>query len=188
MSEQSENQLDLSRVIVIGSSCIGKTTFARRLAEILGVKHIEMDALNWLPEWEERPTEELRVLIDVETDDRRWVLDGNYSRVRDISWPKATTIVWLKYSLPVVAYRAFKRTAYRSITKEKLFNGNTESIRQTFFSTESMIIWAIKTHRSRRRMYSEQVAGNQHPNLDFLVFDRSVHADQFLDRLETQQA
>jgi len=35
----------MKRVVVIGSSCSGKTTLARRLAEALGCEHSELDAL-----------------------------------------------------------------------------------------------------------------------------------------------
>jgi adenylate kinase family enzyme len=39
----------LTRVVVVGSSCSGKTTFARSLAEIVGSPHVELDALHWGP-------------------------------------------------------------------------------------------------------------------------------------------
>jgi len=46
---------DLSRVVVVGTSCAGKTTFARRLAGIVGAAHVELDALHWGPLWTPRP-------------------------------------------------------------------------------------------------------------------------------------
>jgi adenylate kinase family enzyme len=42
---------DHPRILVVGSSCSGKTTFARALAGILGRPHIELDALHWGPNW-----------------------------------------------------------------------------------------------------------------------------------------
>ena len=44
------------RVVVIGASCSGKTTFTRRLAEILDYPLTELDRLHWLPDWKPRPT------------------------------------------------------------------------------------------------------------------------------------
>ena len=35
----------LSRVVVVGTICSGKTTFASRLAVLLEVPHVELDAL-----------------------------------------------------------------------------------------------------------------------------------------------
>jgi hypothetical protein len=62
----------LDRVVVVGSSCSGKTTFAKRLAATLGHPHIELDALNWLPDWVQRPEEEFGALVGPM--DRGWKL------------------------------------------------------------------------------------------------------------------
>ena len=35
----------LSRVVVVGTTCSGKTTFANRLAVLLDAPHVELDAL-----------------------------------------------------------------------------------------------------------------------------------------------
>lgn len=39
------------RVHVIGNSSSGKTTLAMRLARALDADFVELDALNWLPNW-----------------------------------------------------------------------------------------------------------------------------------------
>ncbi len=41
----------LKRVSVVGTSCSGKTTFAKNLARLLNIEHIELDAIHWLPDW-----------------------------------------------------------------------------------------------------------------------------------------
>jgi len=58
-----DNPRPMKRVIVIGSSCAGKTTLARRLAELLGSDHIELDALHWGPDWSEVPPEAFRTAL-----------------------------------------------------------------------------------------------------------------------------
>ncbi|MPZ15785.1 MAG: hypothetical protein GEU73_15410 [Chloroflexi bacterium] len=47
--------MNLTRVVVVGTSCAGKTTLARRLARILASEHVELDSLYWGPEWTPRP-------------------------------------------------------------------------------------------------------------------------------------
>ena len=96
----------MERVIVIGSSCAGKTTLARRVAEVIESPHIELDAIHWGPNWREAPTEEFRAAVRRLVEGQSWVIDGNYSKVRDIVWPRATDAVWLNYSFPVVFARA----------------------------------------------------------------------------------
>ena len=120
---------DLRRVVVIGSSCSGKTTLAGRISGVRGVPHIELDAIHWLPQWRERPTEEFRELAALAVAGDRWVADGNYSVVRDIVWARATSIIWLNYSFPLVLWRVLNRTISRSVRGRVLFSGNKESLR-----------------------------------------------------------
>ena len=39
------------RITINGSSGSGKSTLAQRLAKEFGLKHIELDAINWQPGW-----------------------------------------------------------------------------------------------------------------------------------------
>ena len=45
------------RINVVGTTCTGKTTLARRLSEVLGIPHVEMDALYWEPNWTPAPAD-----------------------------------------------------------------------------------------------------------------------------------
>jgi adenylate kinase family enzyme len=85
----------LERVIIIGTSCCGKTTFSRRRAEMLKQTHIELDVLHLGPHWVARPADEFRRLVQDAVACERWVVDGNYSTVRDVIWPEATVAIWL---------------------------------------------------------------------------------------------
>jgi adenylate kinase family enzyme len=76
---------NLHRVSVVGTSCSGKTTFAKRLAGILNAEHIEIDAFNFLSDWIQRPRDEFMNLVEQAADRDRWVFDGNYTRTRETS-------------------------------------------------------------------------------------------------------
>ena len=147
------------RIIVIGSSCSGKSSFAAALAAKKKIKHIELDQLHWLPSWLERPDSEFRELVQQAIDtavlegENAWIIDGNYSVTRDITWPKATQIIWLNHSFSLVLYRSITRSIHRILTKKPLFAGNVESFRQTFFSRDSIIWWVIKTFHKKRSSY-----------------------------------
>jgi adenylate kinase family enzyme len=108
-------QIDRSmrRIAVIGTSCSGKTTLARRLAAELSCPHLELDAFHWGPNWTEKPPEQVRAAIDEQTRQPAWVSCGNYSFLRDIVWQRADTIVWLNYPFSLVAGRALRRTSAR---------------------------------------------------------------------------
>ena len=116
---------DLARVVVVGSSCAGKTTLARSLARRSRVPHTELDSLYWGPGWTPVPPEEFRSRVRDVAAEPSWIVDGNYSVVRDIVWSRATALIWLGLSFPLVFSRALRRTFERIATQEKLFAGNT---------------------------------------------------------------
>ncbi|MDT9150914.1 shikimate kinase, partial [Escherichia coli] len=46
------------KINVVGTSGVGKSTLAQRLAAALSLPYIELDRLYWRPEWEGAPDEE----------------------------------------------------------------------------------------------------------------------------------
>ncbi|REL27827.1 adenylate kinase [Thalassotalea euphylliae] len=148
----------MQRIVVIGSSCSGKSTFAQQLAEKLNVTYVELDALHWLPNWQERCDDEFRLLVKDAANKTDWVIDGNYAVARDLLWPRATTIIWLNHSFTRVLYRAICRSIMRAATKQRLFAGNVETFRQSFCSKDSIIWWVLTTFHAKRRNYQKLLA------------------------------
>lgn len=153
------------RIIVIGTTGSGKTTMARRLAGMLGVPHIELDTLHWEPGWHEAPRDVFRARVAAAVAADGWATCGNYSAVRDLTWPRADTVVWLDFSMPVNFFRLFRRTIRRLITRETVCNGNVETFRGQFLSTDSLFVWLFQTYRRRRREYPAQLALPEHAHL-----------------------
>lgn len=151
----------MQRVIVIGTTGSGKTTLARALAARLGVPHGEQDAWNHLPGWQEAPLEEFRAQVAAFTAGDAWVMDGNYSKARDIGWARADTLVWLDYPGQVVFWRLLTRTLRRSLTREELWNGNRERL-HVQFTRDGILAWFFKTHWKRRRETPGHLAAHPH--------------------------
>jgi adenylate kinase family enzyme len=153
MFDQSLPSVTLGqRIVVIGTTGSGKTTLARRLAQRFECPHVELDALHWEPGWQEAPLDVFRARVSQALTGDRWVVDGNYSKVRDLVWSRANTLVWLDYPLRVIMSRLLWRTLCRVVTQEKLWNDNHEEA-TTLFSRDSIVLWALKTYRRHRRVY-----------------------------------
>jgi adenylate kinase family enzyme len=138
----------LSRVVVQGTSGSGKTTVSAALAHTLGVACLELDGLYQQRDWTPLEVEEFRARVASFVDQPRWIVDGNYSHVRDILWPKATTILFIDLPRRVVITRVIKRTMLRIVKREELWNGNRESWRNALSRDpmRNIILWSWNSH------------------------------------------
>lgn len=141
------------RIAIVGTTGSGKTTLAQAVAHRLQIPHIELDALYWEPHWTPAPDDEFRSRVATAISPDRWVTDGNYSKVRELVWKRADTIVFLDYPFWLVLRRLLGRTVRRSLQKEPLWSGNRESLRQSFFSSDSILLWLFRTYARNRRKY-----------------------------------
>jgi adenylate kinase family enzyme len=145
------------RVSVIGSSGAGKSTFARKLAAVLGAGHVELDAINWQPGWRglhEHDPEEFVRRAEAALAGEAWVTDGNYGVVRPVILARATDLVWLDYDRPLVMARVVRRSLTRAVGGRELWpgTGNREDFRR-WLQKDHPIRWAWDTFRRRRAQY-----------------------------------
>lgn len=142
------------RVAVYGPSGSGKSTLSRALGARFDLPLLELDAVfHAYPNWVDLSREEFRerVIEYLDAHPDCWVIEGNYSHVRDLILPLAETAIWLDLPFPLVYRRLAWRTIWRSFTHGELWNGNKETIRQTFFSKYSMLVWGVTSWRRSRR-------------------------------------
>jgi adenylate kinase family enzyme len=176
-------QPDLSRTVVVGTSCSGKTMFARQLAARLRAPHIELDAFHWLPHWQPRDSGEFLALVGRAAAGPAWVADGNYSRARPLLWQRASAVVWLNYPFSIVFARALRRTLLRAATREELWSGNRESLRLALLSRDSILWWVLTTYRRRRREYRALFDRQPWPHLALIELAHPRRAARFLATL-----
>jgi adenylate kinase family enzyme len=148
------------RVAIIASaSGNGKTTLGRELARRLDVPFVEVDALVHGPNWVETPDEDLRRTMEPILVRDGWVVDGTYrAKLGDLVLRHADVVVWLDQPIRVWLPRLVLRTVRRIVRREELWNGNRETLRNAFFSRDSLILFALRQHPRRRRVYPTELA------------------------------
>ena len=174
----------MKRVAVMGGSCVGKTTVSYRLADILGVTHIELDALHHDPGWQEAPAELLqervRAAFDAAPDG--WVADGNYhSKLGTLVLDHADTAVHLAPPFGVTFARSLRRTIGRTITREELYNGNREEI-HFLFTRYWIPWWVLRTHRRYGREIPARVA--EHPHIELVTLRSDDEIERWLQSIQ----
>jgi adenylate kinase family enzyme len=100
----------MRRVLVIGCSGAGKSTFARRLAAVLALPVVHLDRCYWRPQWQMPGKQQWRAVVAELAAAPEWIMDGNYSSTFDLRMPRADTVIWLDFSRVICMRRVLWRT------------------------------------------------------------------------------
>jgi len=155
----------VKRVVVVGVTGSGKTTFASALSKRLGIPLIELDAVYWQPNWTPPDRDDFRARVVREIAGERWVAEGNYSASRDIVWSAADTLVWLDFGLPLIMTRLLLRSLRRGLTGELLWGINRERLASQFLTKNSLFLWAWQTFPRYRRDYPQLLSSPAYAHL-----------------------
>lgn len=174
----------MKKIIVIGVTSSGKTTFAGKLAKKTGIPHQETDKLFWKPNWEQPSDEDFFVIMENATKDDKWILDGNYTRSNHITWPKADTIIWIDLPFGRTLYQCVSRALKRSLSGKELWEGtgNKESFWR-MFSKDSIIVWLFKTYDKMQERTHERMNSEEYSHINFIHLRSHKEMNQFLESL-----
>ncbi len=173
------------RIVIIGTTGSGKSTLARWISAILHVPHVELDALHWEANWTETTTELFRARVAAALEDGAWVVDGNYSKARDLIWDRADTLIWLDFPAAITFARLLRRTLRRAFRREELWAGNRESFHKTFLSRESILLWFVKSYGKNRARYPRLLSDPRYAHLAKYRFTRTRDVKRYLCDLQT---
>lgn len=173
----------MKRVAIVGATGSGKTTLAEKVACQLDIPHTEVDSIYWGPNWTPISIDHFRERIDRVTRQDRWVLDGNYSKVRDLVWARADTLVWLDYPFLLVFTRLLKRSIPRALLQRELWNGNRENIRNMFISRDSLFVWLFRSYPRQKKAYPNIVSDPAYAHLKFIRLQSPQKADAWLNEI-----
>jgi adenylate kinase family enzyme len=172
----------MRRVSVVGNSGSGKSRLAAVLAEALSVPHFELDSIFHQRDWTPLPVDEFRARVDAATEPVGWVVDGNYSAVRDLVWSSADTVVWLDLPRRVVMRQVVTRTLQRATRGTELWNGNREQWRDIFSGDpeKSIILWSWTQHAKYHDRYLAAMSDPAWRHLSFVRLRSRADAERFL--------
>lgn len=173
----------VKKIAIIGTSGSGKTTLAKELSKCLKIQSYELDNLYWLPNWQCVDLDLLRQKVKSITNNKHWIICGNYSNLRDITLEKADTIIWLDFPITLVLYRNLVRAFKRIFSKKAICNGNYETFSKTFFSKDSILLWALTTHWKHKKIYPRLFREKEYSQKNILRFGSTGILSKWLETL-----
>ena len=85
------------KIIILGCSGSGKSTFARALAARTGLPLVHIDNIWWRADGTHIPREDFDRALDGLLRGEQWILDGDYSRTYEVRIRAADTVIFLDY-------------------------------------------------------------------------------------------
>ena len=86
------------KILVLGCSGSGKSTFAIKLQRKTGLPLIHLDNIWWKPDRTHITRDEFDLKLEELMSADEWILDGNYSRTYEVRIKGCDTIILLDYS------------------------------------------------------------------------------------------
>ena len=172
------------RILLYGVTGSGKTRAAARIGAATGLPWTAVDELAWEPDWVQVACHEQRRRFEEICAGDSWVLDSAYGIWSDVVLGRADLVVALDYPRWLSLQRLLRRTAVRLVTRQRVCNGNTESLRSVL-GEDSIVRWHFRSFRSKHDRIVAWEADPQMPRV--LRFTRARDLDRWIDTLRTDE-
>lgn len=125
----------MKRVLVIGPGGSGKSTFARRLGQIVGIEVKHLDSFYWRAGWTKPSNEEWIKRVNELISGESWIIDGNFSGTLPMRFERCDTIIFLDMPRLLCLWRVTKRRlSYRNRSRADMAEGCNEKLDLEFIS------------------------------------------------------
>ncbi len=163
------------KIVVVGVSASGKSTFARLLADKLKIEVTFMDEVMWRAEWNYVGDAAVTTKLDEIRKRPEWIIEGYLPKfVRTMIFEKADTIIYLDHPSWVSAWRYLKRYwKHRKVPRPEL-NGSPDKFSFKFLK----LIWTKREAVSLEK-YLEQITDKN----KVIRFTSPKETELFLSRL-----
>jgi adenylate kinase family enzyme len=179
----------MQRVLVMGSSGSGKSTFARRLSDMTGIPFVSLDALFWKPGWIKSDTAEFRGRLTEVALQPRWIMDGNFpSHLVELRRDVCDTVIWFDLPRWNCMFGIMKRIAgsYGQVRPEmaegcpEMAEGCPEKIDFEFFRN----VWTYRRQQRPKLLdYFQGLRADQ----SLVCFTNRTQANDYLKEVARKQ-
>ncbi|HMS33966.1 MAG TPA: hypothetical protein PKC91_07760 [Ignavibacteria bacterium] len=170
------------RILVIGNSGSGKSTFSKFLGENLNIPVTHLDKIFWKPGWETRNREEFDSIIKEIILKDNWIIDGNYTRTLGLRASRAELIYFFDYPVNFCVYRIYKRIFRSKFRIERRYD-ISEGCHERWYDREFVDFVRNFNKNSRPRIYSdlEEISFNKN---NLVIFKNRKEFDKYKNSMK----
>lgn len=97
------------KILVIGFSASGKTTFSDKLSKILDIKVMHLDTYHFLDNWVERDNEEFEKIVSEFIEDDNYIVEGNYTNIATKRFEEPDIVFYFSFNRLKCLYGQIRR-------------------------------------------------------------------------------
>lgn len=163
---------------MLGSGGAGKSTFARRLGDLLNIEVKHLDKFYWRAGWTEPSKDEWLKIVNDLTRGDSWIIDGNYGGTIEARLESCDTVVFLDMPRWLCLWRVVKRRLmYHGGSRPDMAEGCHEQLDPEFLK------WIWNYSRKSKPKIVELI--NKHSRGKKIVWLRSTaEVENFLTGLQ----
>lgn len=126
------------KIVVIGTSAVGKSTFSKKLSKKNGIPVVFVDSIMWKSGWNYSGDEEIIKKLDEESKKSEWIIEGFIHKgARGFIFDRADTIIYLDYHSLVSSSRYITRWLKHHKTARPELEGSPDKFSFKFLK----LIW-----------------------------------------------
>jgi len=173
-------------MVVFGSTGVGKTTLVNRIADEFALPIIDLDKLLREAEKSDSPEKTFLFSVIESVNADSWIIDGSYTSVQAIIWPRAEAIIWLDFSFWVFFFRLIKRSLYRIFIRKSSERPIREK-NQPAHERTLTYLHAIFTNNQRRQRHFATLFNSKNAHLHIIRLCNPKDAEDWLNLLTNNQ-
>lgn len=132
------------KILVIGYSSSGKSTFAKRLAKLYQLPVLHIDKIAFAPNWIERESDVVAADIKAFMQKKSWIIDGQYRKLVPERFDQANQIFIFNFNRFKCLYGAIvRRIKYHNQNRDTIAEGCKERLNLSF------VWWILFTGRRK---------------------------------------
>lgn len=164
------NKFNAKKIVVLGCSGSGKSTFARKLHELTGSPLIHLDNVWWKADRTHITRDEFDKALERILQGDEWIIDGDYSRTYE------------------VRIRACEAVVFLDLSEEQCMNGIIERVGKERSdipwienSLDPELVMLVKKYRAENRPLLYDLF-DKYPDKQIIIFKSREQANEWLDQ------